>query len=154
MAQIVLNPDTGAAIKDYTVLGITPFTEANPFQPGTLFQFEDEKVAEAFLNHFGFLEVMTAEDAKKFLEMKKLECDKCDFKTRVQSELTRHIEMHAKEQELSDLGIPILKKKQTNEELTKSVADLQKQIDSQDAADGLEGAGLIDDKPQKTVIMS
>jgi hypothetical protein len=34
------------------------------------------------------------------------------------------------------------------------IDDLQKQIDAQDRADGLEGDGLIDDKPQKNVIMS
>jgi hypothetical protein len=154
MSKILLNPDNGASIKGYTVFSVTPFNDDKAFEPGTIFQFEDEKVAQAFLDHFGFLQEMNAEDAKKFMAMEKLKCDKCDFTTRVKTQLQRHIDMHARETELSELGIPVLKKQQTNAELTQTVADLQKSIDAQDRADGLEGAGLIDDKPQKNVIMS
>jgi hypothetical protein len=154
MARILLNPDTGAPIKDYTTQGVTPFTKDNPFETGTLFQFEDEKVAEAFLEQFGFLEELNADDAKKFLAMEKLKCEQCDFTTRSKAELERHIVMHSKEKELSDLGIPVLKKQHTIGSLDDKVTDLQKSIDAQDRAEGLEGAGLINDTPQKNIIMS
>ncbi len=152
MAKILLNPDKGAAIKDYRSFGVTRFEEKS-FEPGSVFQFEDEREADDYLDHFGFLEEISVDNAKRFLAMDKLKCDQCDFQTRVKTELERHIEVHSKEQELSDLGIPVLKKKQTISSLDEKVVDLQKQIDAQDRADGLEG-GFTDDKPIKDVIMS
>ncbi len=153
MSKILLNPDTGAPIKDYQCMGTNHFKD-DAFAPGSIFQFEDEKEADDYLDHFGFLQEISADDAKKFLAMEKLKCDHCDYQTRIKSELERHLVMHSKEKELSDLGIPILKRKNTVTSLDQRVTDLQKQIDAQDMADGLEGAGLIDDKPQKNVIMS
>lgn len=154
MSKILLNPDAGAPIKDYMCLGTNHFDE-KAFEPGSIFQFEDDREADDYLEHFGFLEEITPEDAKKFLAMQKLKCSQCDFETRSKSELERHILAHDKERELSDLGIPILKRKQTVGSLDKRVADLQKKIDQDSIDEGLlEGDGITDDKPIKDVIMS
>lgn len=160
MAKILLNPEApkGAPIKEYTVRvsgnSIVSFPKDKPFQPGSLFQFDDDEEGQAYLDNFQFLEELTPEEAKKFLSMEKHRCDQCDYQAYSKAEVDRHIKAHGVSHELSDLGIPVIKKQQNMAQLNSSVEDLQKQIDAQDKADGLEGAGIIDDKPIKTVVMS
>lgn len=154
--KVLLNPDNGAPIKDFTPLnGETFFTNGDRFEPGTVFQFEDDRVADRFLQNFGFLQEITPEDAKKFMEFQKLVCKTCGFTTRVKTEYDKHLLLHEKEKELSELGIPVIKKQKNLAEISQDVADMQKQIDAEDRADGLtEGAGLTNDQPIKNVVMS
>jgi len=154
--KILLNPDSGAPITDYTpVNSVTFFTEGDSWKPGNVMQFEDDIVANRFLENFQFLVEITPDEAKVWLEAKKLTCGSCDFVTRKQDELDTHMKTHAKAQELSELGIPVIRKQKTVEELQRTVSDLQRKIDSDAETDGLtEGTGLTDDRPVKNVIMS
>lgn len=155
MAKIILNPDApaGAPIKKFTITDKGSFFTDDVFEPGTLFQFEDEEVADIFLKHFGFLYEMSQVDAKKWLAQEKMSCEKCSFKTRNQTELDKHMKAHDAEKELSDLGIPVLKKQIGGQRIV-TIDDMQKQIDAQDKADGLDGDGLVNDHPQHNVTMS
>lgn len=157
MAKILLNPDTGAPINDVVYNGTAYFSGRESFRIGTLFKFEDDKTADFFMKTFEFLQELSTDDAKKFMSFTKLKCSTCGFETRIKSELEQHAKEHAKDKELDELGIPVVKKQESERaRFEESInTDIQKSIDSDAIQDGLtEGEGLLSDKPQKTVIMS
>lgn len=153
MAKILLNPDTGAPIKE-VVFGGTVYFQEKPWDTGTVFKFEDDKAAQFFQNTFEFLTLITVEDAKKFMQTEKLKCDKCDFTTRSKAALTRHLSEHDKEKELDELGIPVVRKVKTEED-AQNQSDIQHEIDASATRDGLtEGEGLVNERVTRGAIMS
>lgn len=157
--KILMNPDSpkGARIHDINPLGgKTYFTEGDAFEPGTLFQFEDDQVADALMERYGFLFEMSPDDAKRFLAMDKMKCPECGYETRVKTEYDKHLIEHKKAHELSDLGIPVIKSSKSFDinETADEDKETQRVIDKEGASDGLEGIGLQDDRPTKNVVMS
>lgn len=155
MSKILFNPDNGAPISNFVFQGVSYFTEGDDFMPGTLNKFEDDKVGERFLDTFAFLVEMTPEAAKKLLSEQKLKCDKCEFETRVKTQLAKHEESHKKDKELDDLGIPVVVKQASQRARLAGNTNTSGQKDIEDSEnsrlnDGFpgleEGEGLTQDR--------
>lgn len=81
--------------------------------PGEVKQYGDNE-AEQIVSVFGFIQVVTPEEAQKLLEKpreKELKCDKCDFSTDTKIALISHQKKHEKEAlaEEAAKGIPVAK---------------------------------------------
>lgn len=157
MSKILLNPDNGAEIKDIWYKEELFFNskENDIFEPGSVRQFDDENVANFLKTLFAFLYELTLEEAQKYMEDQKnaFQCDKCDFHTHVKAQYQRHQQNHQREEQLKDLGIPIVKK--SNQEIEKTLpTNTQQQIDQEANREGLIGEGLTNDAPLKSTIMS
>lgn len=160
MSKILFNPDNGAPIQDVNVNGTKYFSE-KIFEPGSLFKFEDDDTANWFLDTFGFLEEISLDKAQKILKEPVLTCEKCNFTTRIQATMTTHEKKHAKEAQLDELGIPVVRATQAQKIVAEMVhTDIQKDIDNEgksfgDGYPGLtEGDGLTRENVSQGAIMS
>ena len=155
MSKILLNPTDGAVIKNVWYKDVLYFdtNENDIFEVGSVKQFEEDEVANFFKGIYDFLQVVTAEEAAKYLESDDiLKCDQCDFTTHVKIALAGHKRKHEKETKLTDLGIPVVKAKRSENPI--QLTDTQKSIEQEGVEEGLVGEGLVNDIPRKTIIMS
>ncbi len=150
--KILLNPKDGAIIKDFSYQWNKYFTTGEEFTPGKIIKMEDD-VADAVVSTFGFVQVVTENEAKKELDNKNKEefrCEKCDFKTTNKGALTGHERSHIDSETLD--SIPTVKKKEVlKADDTKTTEEKWEQ---EDKAAGLEGEGLVNESPRKSVKMS
>ena len=101
--KILYNPQSGSPIQNVYFDGIRRFSKLDnqePFIPGQLLQFED-KEADFYLDTWGFLELVTPEQAADIIKKPKLElkCDHCDFATNTKIALLGHNRKHKDEQD-------------------------------------------------------
>lgn len=143
MARIILNPENGATIQNVQIAGVKYFVE-KPFEVDTMIKIEDDTVAEVLLTIYEFLAEMTLDEAKKYKEDKAkriFKCTKCDMATTTQLTLDKHLEKHAREEQLDkELGIEVIV---GNTVAPEENIDGQEVIDKQASADGLFGEGLV-----------
>jgi len=144
MAKIILNPTTGAPIKDIQIAGKKYFVEKS-FDPGKLIKIEDEFIADTLLEIFEFLVYMTPSDAKAWQEeqaKKKFPCDKCNEVLMSKQGLDTHLEGHEKEEKLSnELGIETLETVAVKEDVKEEPLDA---ITNEARAQGLDyGEGMV-----------
>ena len=146
MSKILLNPEAGAPIQDIQINGKKYFTE-KPWEVNSIKKFENDIVADTFRGLFEFLIELTLDEAKTHIEDQKrrsYKCTKCDLKTTTQLALDKHLEKHAKEEELEkELGVEAVSGE--GEEKSPESQDTQSILDSQAKNEGLIGEGLVDE---------
>lgn len=142
--KIILNPENGSDIQNVQIAGVKYFDE-KPFEVDTMIKIEDDNVADVLLTLYEFLAELSLDEAKKYKEDKAkriFKCDKCDMATTTQLALDKHLEKHAREEQLDkELGIEVI----SGKTLPQEQIDGQEIIDRQATADGLFGEGLVDD---------
>ena len=147
--MIILNPEHGATISDFQYKGTYYFSAENDetFKPGEMLEF-DEVTGRFFLEHYGFLVEMSTEDAKSYKNRKdvELKCDKCEFTSINEVTLTQHKKKH---EETASLGL----KKVQGKKVVLEDMDMEVSIENEAKAAGLEGEGLVKEKPRKRVVM-
>lgn len=149
--KILLNPKNGTTIKDFIYKFNKYFEAGAEFTPGKIIKMDDD-VANAVLNTFGFIQEQTPNEAKKIVEKgdEEFKCDKCDFVTTAKVALAGHSKTHVNDEALD--GIPVIKK-----EDSLKVDDTKKDVftagETEDKAAGLEGEGLVEESPRKSVVM-
>lgn len=149
--KILFNPKDGTPIKDFIYKWNKYFTAGEEFLPGKIIKMEDD-VADAILSTFGFVQEQTPNEAKKLVEKgdEEFKCDKCDFVTTAKIALAGHQKTHVNDEALD--GIPVVKKETIIKEEDK--LSQEKKWDNEDKAAGLEGEGLVSEKPRKSAKMT
>lgn len=133
MPTIILNPESGAPIKNVQVLGQILFKD-KPFEVDSLRKIEKDAIANDLLKLFGFLIVLTVDEAKTYVDNKakrKFKCEKCSFATEEAIALAGHSKKHEKEEKIDkELGIEVIAEQEveqvSNEELEKRRAEAEK----------------------------
>lgn len=146
--KIIKNPEDGGEISNVWLKSVKYFDSSlnQVFKPGDIIKVEDD-FATFLVGIYDFLEVLTKEEAVKYLESKKsktFKCDKCDFSTNLEIGLYGHKKHHEKEAKLDDaLGIPVIKGVGQEKEAVE--LDTQQAIDEESKKDGLDiGEGLVE----------
>jgi len=150
MAKILFNPENGSEIKNFVFKNehFMDAKEGQAFMPGMVVSVDDD-LADFMVDTWGFLQVLTVDQAKEYLDSKEaFQCDKCEFHTKVRIGFEGHKRKHLNETKLDELGIPMITKRNKVEE--KDAATIQelrrKDWDKQDRDAGLEGPGLTIDR--------
>lgn len=146
MARIILNPTTGAPISNIQIEGKKYFVD-KPFATGTMVKIEDDKVSEVLLGIFGFLILMTPEDAKKYREetaRKKYPCAECGEVLMSDETLKKHAKKHEEDAKLDkELGIEVVEAVAVEGSTEIKSLSPQEAIDAEARAAGLDyGEGI------------
>jgi hypothetical protein len=149
--KIILNPKTfqndslkqvvnNASIKDVWFNNQKYFEE--PLVPGKMVKVDDE-LGEFLVGLYGFLEILTSDEAKDYLTKKPtFLCKECGVEFGIEKPYLEHLESHEKEKLDDGLGIPVITS--TSKEEVK--VDTQKLIEQDNLKDGLDiGEGLVDE---------
>lgn len=150
--KILLNPSEGAPVSDVQVAGQILFKD-KPFETESVVKIEDDKVADTILSLFEFLQEVSAETAKNFIEKKKaakFKCDKCDYASDDEKKLQGHSLHHAKEAKIdAELGIPVIGISAREELSPDEKAKKADEFEKQDLARAGISGGWEDDSPMK-----
>ncbi len=150
MPKLLHNPEKGSEIKNFVFKNehYMDAKEGQAFAPGMVVNIESDELAEFMLSTWGFLEEISYDKAKKYLESKEeFPCDKCEFKTKYRIAFEGHKKKHFSEAQVDELGIPKITKSQVEKEIDdKELSNKRlKAWDAQDNQAGLIGEGLTED---------
>lgn len=150
--KILRNPTNGAEIKDLWIYDVFYLSKekGETFKPGTVMQFED-KIGTYLKKLYGFLEELTLDEAKQYVEYMKKEfvCEYCEARFGEKIALIGHKRSHGDEKTATEAipGIPIASGDKPEEEI--KTVNPQQAIDSEASASGLEGEGLVIERMSK-----
>ena len=150
MSKLLFNPEKGSEIKNFVFKNehYMDAKEGQAFSPGMVVNIESDELAEFMLSTWGFLEEISYDRAKKYLDSKEeFKCEKCEFKTKVRIAFEGHKRKHFSEAQVDELGIPKITKSQVEKKLDdKELVNRRlKQYDMEDKQAGLIGEGLTED---------
>ena len=152
--RILFNPENGAPIKNFHFEDILYMveTDGDAFFPGMIVKVDDDQLVDYILKTWEFVQELTPEQAKDFLETKEeFKCDKCDFKTKVRIGFEGHKRKHVKESQIDALGI---KSVAVKKKVVVTDDNRVEKWEEEDKKAGLEGQGLTEDSPKKSTVMS
>lgn len=148
MAKLLFNPENGAEIKNFAFKNehFMDAKEGQAFLPGMVVRVDDD-LADFMLDTWGFLQELTVDQAKEYLDSKEeFKCDKCEFKTKVRIGFEGHKRKHEKEQQIDSLGIQTITRKAKPVENASTIAEVRrKNWEEENKKAGLTGPGLTDD---------
>lgn len=148
--KLLFNPRDGAPIRDVWYKFSKYFAE--PFVPGKVVQV-DNGLADFVLETFGFVQEVTASEAKRIMALgaEVFKCEKCGKEVSTKLALAGHSRTHESEEGLEGI--------QTIKIVTVETVGEEKKHDpfaageAEDKAAGLEGEGLVNEAPKRAVIM-
>ena len=153
--KILKNPIKGAEISDLWIYDVFYLSKekGETFKVGTVMQFED-RVADHLKYLYGFLEELTRDEAKEYIAYmnKPLVCPDCQARFTEKIALSGHQRSHGDKVTVEGAmdGIPIATgAKPDSEVVAKSPQQI---IEEQARAEGLEGEGLVIERPTRRTI--
>ena len=157
--KILFNPIEGTEIHDVMYRDLNYFSRewGEQWYEGTLRQFEEDAIADFFVNLFGFLEPISVDKAAELQESMShmYQCKEpgCKFETNLKHKLMAHAKEHIKDKKLSVLGLPVVRSREKSQAQVES--EREKKFEQENQAQGLtEGSGLTEDIPPSTAVMS
>ena len=149
---ILKNPKNGAPIQNLWIYDQFYLDEkkGEVFAPNSIMQFED-KIANYLKYLYNFLEEVSIEDAKGYVENQKksFACTECDYRSDQKIGLIGHMRGHQTQEKVQKgiEGIPIAQGSiGTNEEEIPKEKNLMQAIENEAEKAGLIGEGLVEEK--------
>lgn len=148
MGKILFNPENGAEIKNFVFKNehFMDAKEGQSFVTGMVVNVDDE-LAEFMLDTWGFLQELSVDEAKEYLDGKEAyKCEKCEFTTKVRIGFEGHKRKHLKDAQIDGLGIlTVTRKNDSANNPNATQESRQKKWDEEDKERGLIGEGLTED---------
>ena len=151
--KFLYNPEEGAPIKDVWYKKTRYFPQGEEFKVNSVVQIDDE-IADLILSLFEFIHQIDAKTAKEIIAKppQTFKCEKCEYKTDKKIGLLGHMRGHPVDAEIIE-GIAVIRKMETDPVDGADKKSFDQKQSEEDRAAGLEGEGLVIEKPAGRAVM-